>query len=195
MNRAWALILSGLSLVASIEAFPQAQSTKAADSRVEDIYIGRSVPESMSSTSEFCAEARTGFPIGAGREYHYSLRSTATRGSDGLMINTNVKAIGRLHACFGSTAEPMVLKFYAEGVLGSTTFKGRGECVYMRKGPPEEGLSPKRCFLDLYDLSNAYVGGLLTMNSLESRASVGEVSLPPGYTQAGIFTVRLWKRR
>ena len=146
MNRIWALTLGGLSLVVSMEAFPQAQSTKAADSRVEDIYIGRSVPESLFSPSKFCAEARIGFPTGAGREYDLSLRSTATQGSDGLMINTNVNVIGRLHACFGSTAEPMVMKFYAEGALGTTTFKGRGECVYMRQGPRKRDCPLKGAF-------------------------------------------------
>lgn len=38
-----------------------------------------------------------------------------------------------------------------------------------------------------------YVGGLLTTNTLTSRAAFGGDSDPPGYTQASIATIRLWK--
>jgi len=194
MNRASALFLGGLSLVVSMDAFPQTQPKSASASRVEDIYIARSVRESRSWPTEFCAEARTGFPTGGGAEDKFTLRSTATRGSDGLMINASVQAIGSLHGCFGPTGDSLVWKFYAEGALGTTTFKGRGECV-QKKNLPEEGMTPTRCFLDLYDISNAYVGGLATSNAMNSYSDVGDVSLPAGYTQAGIFTLRLWKRR
>jgi hypothetical protein len=194
MNRAWTLVLGGLSLAVSMDALPQAQSKSAPGKSVEDIYIARSVRESRTSPTEFCAEARTGFLTGGGAEDQYTFRSTATRGSDGLMTNASVKPIGSLHACFGPTGEPTVWNFYAEGKLGTSTFKGRGQCV-QKTNHPEEGVTSTRCFLDLSDISNPYIGGMATSNAINSYSSLGDVSLPPGYTQAGIFTLRLWKRR
>ncbi len=195
MNKAWALMLGGLSLAVSMDAFSQAQSKDALGPSVEDIYIVRSVRESRTWPTEFCAEARTGFFTGGGADDQFTLRSTATRGSDGLMTNGNVQSVGRFHACFGPTGEPTVWNFYVEGALGTTTFKGRGQCVNGRQGYPEPGLQTSRCFLELNELSNAYIGGLFTSNAVNSSSSLGEVSTPPGYTQAGIATFRLWKRR
>jgi hypothetical protein len=193
MNRAQALILGGLSLAVSMDAF--AQSKGASSGGVEDIYVVRSVRESRTWPTEFCAEARTGFFTGGGAEDQFTLRSMATRGSDGFMTNANVQSVGRFHACFGPTGEPTVWNFYVEGALGSTTFKGRGQCVNGKQGYPEPGLQTSRCFLELNELSNAYIGGLFTSNAVNSSSSTGEVSTPPGYTQAGIATFRLWKRR
>jgi len=195
MNRTCALILGGLSLAVSIDAFPQAQSKSASASRIEDIYIARSVRESRGWPTEFCAEARTGFPTAGGAEDKFTFQSTATRGSDGLMTSTSVKAIGNYRGCFGPTPDALTWKFYMEGALGSITFKGRGECAYVKQNYPEEGMTPARCFAELHDLSNGYVGGLMTSNAINSYSNLGDVSLPPGYTQTGIFTFRLWKRR
>lgn len=193
MNRAQALILGGLSLAVSMDALAQSQG--APSSGVEDIYIVRSVRDSRSFLpSDFCAEARIGFSNGGGAEDKFTFRSTATRDADGLMTSASVKPVGNLHGCFGPTADPMVWKFYAEGAVGAVSFKGRGECV-QKRNVPQEGLTPTRCFLDLYELSKPYAGGLATSNAINSYNELGDVSLPPGYTQAGIFTLRLWKRR
>jgi len=194
MNRACALILGGLSLVVSIDALPQAQPKSAAGKSVEDIYIARTVRESRDFPTAFCAEARTGFPAGGGAEDKFTFRSTATRASDGLLTNSNVKEIGTLHGCYGPTADALVWKMYAEGALGTITFKGRGECV-QKSNYPEPGMTPTRCFIELYDLPNGYVGGMATANNMNSYTTTGEFSTPTGYTQVGIFTFRLWKRR
>ena len=110
------------------------------------------------------------------------------------MTNANVATIGRLHACFGSTADPLTSHFYAEGTLGGVSFTGRGDC---RAEPdyPEPGVSVCRCFLELRDLPREYQGGQLTTNTVVSRQGIGELSDPPGYVQPSIATVRLWKRR
>jgi len=47
----------------------------------------------------------------------------------------------------------------------------------------------------LGQLPDPYLGGLLMANTINSRAPLGGVSDPPGYTQPSIATVRLWKRR
>jgi hypothetical protein len=57
------------------------------------------------------------------------------------------------------------------------------------------GLRVQRCFLELSDLPSGYVGGQLTSNTINSRKNLRDKSDPPGYTQASIATVRLWKRR
>ena len=186
-------MLGGLSLVISIDAFPQSKG--APSGGVEDIYVVRSVREYRSFASIFCAQEKTGFSAEAGAEDKFTFRSTATRGSDGLMTSANVQAVGSLHGCFGATADPLVFKFYAEGVLGTISFKGRGECAWVKRNYPDEGLTPTRCFLDIHEISKPYVGGLVTSNAINSFQDLGDVSLPPGYTQTGIFTLRLWKRR
>ncbi len=193
MSSKWALVLGGLSIAVSLDAFPQSKG--APSGGVEDIYIVRSVRDSRSFLpSDFCAEARIGFSNGGGAEDKFTFRSTATRDADGLMTNASVKPVGNLHGCFGPTADSLVWKFYAEGAVGAISFKGRGECV-QKRNVPEEGMTPTRCFLDLYDISNPYVGGLVTSNAINSYQDLGDVSLPAGYTQSGIFTLRLWKRR
>jgi hypothetical protein len=192
MNKARALILSGLSLAVSMDALAQSQGAPAGG--VEDIYIVRSVRDSRSFPSDFCAETRTGFFAGAGAEDKFTLRSTATRDADGLMTSASVKPVGSLHACIAPAAVPMVLSFYAEGAVGAVSFKGRGECV-QKRDVPEGGIASIRCFLDIYDVSKPYVGGLATSNAISSSKIVGDESSPPGYTQVGIFTLRLWNRR
>ena len=193
MNRAQALILGGLSLAVSMDAVAQSQGDPTGG--VEDIYIVRSVRESRTFATNFCDPAKTGFSADAGAEDKFTLHSTATRASDGLMTNSKAQPVGSLHGCFGATAAPLVFNFYAEGTLGAITFKGRGECVWVKRNHPEEGMTPVRCFLDLFDVSKPYVAGLATSNAVNSFQDLGDVSLPRGYTQVGIFTLRLWKRR
>jgi hypothetical protein len=161
---------------------------------VEDIYLARSLRLSRITPTAYCAAERAGF-TGATAEDQYTFHSTATRSSDGLMINANVATIGRLHACFGSTPDALTSNFYAEGALGDVSFTGRGECRTARQDYPEPGVTVYRCFLELRDLPREYQGGQLTTNTVVSRQGIGEVSDPPGYVQPSIATVRLWKKR
>jgi hypothetical protein len=189
-----ALILGWLCSVSSIEAFQGVRPDRASDGRVEEIYVARSMRESRVTPTEFCARAKTGFD-GARIEDQYTFRSTATRASDGLMVDMNVDTIGHLHACFGLTSDPTTGNFYAEGILGTVTFTGIGECRTVKQDYPEPGMVIQRCFLELRDLPKEYVGGQLTTNSMNSRNVIGETTDPPGYTQSSIATVRLWRRR
>ena len=54
---------------------------------------------------------------------------------------------------------------------------------------------PVRCQLILSGLPAPFVGGLLTTNTMTSNAPFGGDTAPPGYTQASIATIRLWKAR
>jgi hypothetical protein len=188
-------ILSAIALLAASHAAdPAAAATGAAAPRVEDIYIARSLRESTTTPTDFCAKSRTGFAT-ATREDRFTFRSTTTRASDGLMVNTDVRVIGRIHACFGSTDDPALSHFYAEGTLGSVKFTGRGDCTYGKADYPEAGITGVRCYLALSDLPAQYIGGVLTTNTVLSRSVLGGTSDPPGYTQPSIATIRLWKRR
>ena len=188
MIKMTAKILLACLLLVSQSLFAQTPQT------VEEIYIARSIPESSPPASAFCAKARTGFE-NAMLENQYTLQSTATRGSDGLMIDTNVQTIGRIHACFGPTSDFALANFYAEGALGTVTFTGRGECRNAKLAYPEAGINVVRCFLDLSDVSGGRIGGQLTTNSITSRNNLGDKTDPPGYTQASIATIRLWRPR
>ena len=141
-----------------------------------------------------CAKERTGFdsPIG---EDEYTFRSISTKDSDGLMTDTNVQTIGRIHACWGSTSDVELMLFYGEGALGTTTFTGLGECRTAKRDYPEQGMRVMRCFLDLSGISGGRIGGQLTTNTMNSRKALGDQTDPPGYTQSSMATIRLWKRR
>jgi len=162
-------------------------------SAVEDIYVVRSFRESRDLPTAFCAEQRTGFG-GTTREDRFTFRSITTSSATGLVTNANVATVGRLHTCVGPGIGASSFNFYAEGVLGQISFSGRGECV-TEPDYPEAGLTFQRCFLQLGELPDPYVGGQLTTNTINSRAPLGGVSDPPGYTQQSVATVRLWKRR
>lgn len=168
-------------------------SAPSAQNPVEDIYLARSIRESQVKPTDFCAPARTGFADHS-LEDRYSFQSVATRASDGLITDDNVDTIGHLRACFGPTSDPMTINFYAEGVLGGVNFSGKGQCLTARRDYPEDGLTVARCFLELRDLPDGYVGGQLTTNTMRSRTLIGPVTEPPGYTQMSIATVRLWRR-
>ena len=181
-------------LVSFISLFALGSSLGQVADRVEEIYVVRSMRESRGAPTEFCGEARTRF-ANVGAEDQYTFRSTAIRGSDGLMINANVQTVGRLRACFGATSDPALFNFYGEGALGTATFTGRGECRVVKQDYPEPGIQFLRCFLDLSDLPKGYVGGQLTTSSINSRNVLGDKSDPLGYTQPSIATIRLWKQR
>ena len=161
---------------------------------VEDIYVLRSFRLTRNQPTSFCALDHTGLDKMT-VEDEYQFKSITTRTSDGLITDANVEIVGNLHACFGTTSEPQVFSFYAEGNLGATPFTGKGECRVVKNDLPEPGIRTSRCFMTLDGLPRNYVGGLLTTNSITSRNVVGERSDPPGYVQPSIATVRLWKRR
>jgi hypothetical protein len=78
--------------------------------------------------------------------------------------------------------------------LGRTAVTWNGECTQSKSDFPEEGIGVMHCVLDLVNSDRAYEGGQLTTNTVTSRSVLGTVTDPPGYTQASIATIRLWKR-
>jgi hypothetical protein len=160
----------------------------------EEIYLLRSVRERHAPVAGWCSPARTGFdPFPADAERFFSFWSV--RSDDGKVVDAKVARVAELHACFGPTDERARQKFYAEVQLGATSFRGQGECLALAIDFPEKGLFPVRCQLVLSGLPAPYVGGLLTTNTLTSKAPFGTDSDPPGYTQASIATIRLWQSR
>jgi hypothetical protein len=159
---------------------------------MEEIYIARSLRESRVAPTEFCREAKTGFTSTI--EDQYSFRATATRTSDGRMIDTNVRTIGSGRGCLGQVANTAIYNFYLELNLGNIALREIGDCRLTKTDFPEQGLTAFQCFLDLSDPAGRYVGGQLTTSTMNSRKLLGDESDPPGYVQPSIATVRLWKR-
>jgi len=161
----------------------------------EEIYLLRSVRE-HAEPSGGCAAATTGFepfPTDAERSFSFwSIRSTP---EDGRVVDAKVARVAELRGCFGPTTEPARQNFYADIRLGAITFHGTGECLALALNVPETGLFPVRCQLVLSGAPPPYVGGLLTTNTMTSQAPFGPDSNPPGYTQASIATIRLWKHQ
>jgi hypothetical protein len=190
------LIFTALAFISTTGAADDSTKAppKTSEHRIEEIYIARSLRESRDTPTEFCSLARAGFD-NVSSEDHYTFRSIAVRPSDGKLVDNNVRMIGRLRACFGSTNNPQLQNFYAQGVLGGVAFTGRGECLASKADYPESGITRSRCFLHLDGLPTEYIGGELTTNSIRSRNVVGDQSDPPGYTQPSIATIRLWRRR
>ena len=162
--------------------------------QVEEMYVVRSVRESRVPPTEFCDASRTGFKSDF-FEDQYTLRSIATKASDGRIVKTNLRNIGAGRACFGRTDDPGVLNFYLDLQIGKAALTGTGDCRQTKSDFPERGLVVWRCFLNLSDPVGRYIGGQLTSNTITSRKDLGTETDPPGYTQASIATIRLWKKR
>lgn len=161
----------------------------------EEIYILRSIRKTHLPAEGWCSSSRTGFePFPANAERFFSFWSVRTD-ADGKVTETKHKRIAELRACFGATGEPPRQNFYAEIKMGSMSFRGNGECLALKIDFPEAGLFPVRCQLVLSGLPAPYVGGVLTTNTMTSKAGFGGETDPPGYTQASIATIRLWKSR
>lgn len=191
--RVTALVLALSAGVISPSAAQPAPS-QPAESAVEDVVIARSLRESRSAPTEFCAAARTGFS-GVQYEDRYTFRSVATRTSDGRVTDTNAQPIGHLRGCVGPTDDPRVANFYAEGQVSGIPITLAGQCRAPRADNPEPGTTFMACSFEIRNLPTPYIGGHLTTSTMVSKQPVGATSEPPGYVQPSIATIRLWKRR
>jgi hypothetical protein len=168
----------------------------APDPGLEDIYVLRSIREPQAPIADWCAPSRTGFaPFPADAERFFSFWSVRLRPEDGKIVDARQARVADLRACFGPTSDRARQNFYAEIRLGTISFRGTGECLALGIDFPETGLFPVRCQLILSGLPAPFVGGLLTTNTMTTRAAFGGDTDPPGYTQASIATIRLWRTR
>ncbi|QDL90413.1 hypothetical protein FDP22_00550 [Paroceanicella profunda] len=192
MSRVLTAPMLGLALALAGVAAPAGDA--ASDGTREDIHILRSIREAHSAEPGWCSAGRTGFaPFASDAERFFSFWSLRTRPEDGRVVETRARRAATLRGCFGPTSEPARQNFFAEIRIGTMAFQGRGECLALRIDFPEPGLFPVRCQLVLGRLQAPYVGGLLTTNTITSKAPFGGDTVPPGYTQASIATIRLWK--
>jgi hypothetical protein len=188
--------LMGVVVAAQLTEAAPAGSEQQPSVALEEIYILRSIRERQQPASDGCSSAKTGFeafPTDA--ERFFSFWSLRSRPEDGRVVEAKGARVAELRGCFGATGERARQRFYAEVRLGSLSFRGNGECLAIAVDSPEPGLFPVRCQLILSGLPAPYVGGLLTTNTLASQAPFGGDTDPPGYTQASIATIRLWKAR
>jgi hypothetical protein len=184
----------GAVMLLSACAMPSGLAANPPTAALEEIYILRSIREEHEPVASWCSSARTGFePFPKDAERYFSFWSLGVRPEDGRVTDTKAARVAELRACFGATNERARQNFYAEIKLGSISFRGDGECLAIKTDFPEAGLFPVRCQLVLSGLPAPYVGGLLTTNTITSRAAFGGDTDPPGYTQASIATIRLWK--
>jgi hypothetical protein len=192
-------VIAAAALTAVVGAFatcvtPSSSNGAPAQDPPEEIYVLRSIRERQQPVVDWCAAARTGFePFATDPERSFSFWSVTTSG--GKVVDAKAARVAELRGCFGPTSERARQSFYAELKLGSLSFQGKGECLALAVDVPEAGLFPVRCQLVLKGLPAPYVGGLLTTNTLTSKAAFGGESDPPGYTQASIATIRLWKAK
>jgi hypothetical protein len=179
-----------------VGATPSGTAAAEPAAELEDIYILRSIREPHEPIADWCSSARTGFePFPKDAERFFSFWTVGVRPADGKVVQAKDTRGAELRACFGPTSEPPRQNFYAEIKLGSISFHGNGECLAVKVDFPEAGLFPVRCQLILSGLPAPYVGGLLTTNTMTSRSAFGGDTDPPGYTQASIATIRLWKSK
>ena len=186
--------IAGVALLLSACAPPSAPAPRTPTAAREEIYILRSIREPHQSAANWCSSARTGFaPFATDAERFFSFWSLRLRPEDGRVVETRDRRAAELRGCFGATTEPARQNFYAEVRLGALSFRGVGECLALAVDFPQAGLFPVRCQLVLSGLPAPYVGGLLTTNTITSKAGFGGDTDPPGYTQASIATIRLWR--
>jgi hypothetical protein len=166
------------------------------DSALEAIYVLRSIREQQAPAPGRCAASRTGFePFPSDAERFFSFWSVRVGAEDGRVIDAKQARVAELRGCFGATEDRARQNFFAEIELGALSFRGRGECLALGIDVPEAGLFPVRCQLVLSGLPAPFVGGLLTTNTITSKALFGGDTDPSGYTQASMATIRLWKAR
>ena len=195
--------LFAATIAVGIAALLQCSSATAGDApaalpaaSLEDIYILRSIREPREPVADWCASAKTGFdPFPMDAERFFSFWTVGVQPSDGKVVEAKNTRAAELRACFGATSERALQNFYAEITLGALSFHGKGECRAAMVDFPQAGLFPVRCQLILSGLPAPYVGGLLTTNTMTSKAAYGGDTDPAGYTQASIATIRLWKSK
>jgi len=183
----FAALLSACAMPKPNPASPPAKSR-------EDVYVLRSIREPHAPTASHCLPSETGFdPFATDAERFFSFWSLQTERESGRVTSARDARTAELRGCFGPTTDRARQKFHAEIALGTTSFRGDGECSAVSVDFPQTGLFSVHCWLVLSALPAPYVGGLLTTNTLTSKAPYGGESDPPGYTQASIATIRLWK--
>ena len=166
------------------------------DERFEEIYVLRSIRDRQEVQDGRCTAPAIGFdPYPTDADRRFSFWSVVSRPADGLIVDAANRRVAELRGCFGPTDDRTRQNFHAEIRMGSNIFRGRGECQALLVNFPEEALIPVRCQIVLSDLPAPYIGGLLITNTLTSGAQYGGETSPPGYTQASIATIRLWKKR
>jgi hypothetical protein len=188
------LIAASVAALLTFTAF--AADAPAPNAPLEDIYILRSIREHSKPVTGWCSSGKTGFePFAIDPERVFSFWSVRSRPEDGKVVDARAARVAELRGCFGPTDDRARQNFYAEIQIGSLSFHGKGECLAMAINTPETGLFPVRCQLVLGGLPVPYVGGILTTNTMTSKAGFGGDTDPAGYTQASIATIRLWKAR
>lgn len=186
----------GLAILLFACATPSKDVSAQPSAALEEIHVLRSIREHHEPVSGWCSPARTGFePFSTDAERYFSFWSLQFRPEDGRLIEAKGMRAAELHACFGPTSELPRQNFYAEVELGGVLLIGKGECLALMLDFPEPGLFPVRCHLVLSGLADQLVGGLLTTSTMTSKAAFGGDTDPPGYTQASIATVRLWRKQ
>lgn len=185
---------AAIALTLALLSPPMAAQGRPADATLEEIVILRSLRLLRITPTDFCAPSRTGFAQ-ASAEDRYDFKAVATDAASGRVTNALGPTVGKLHACFSPTSDPLITSFYAEGEVGGGSLVGRGQCRSTKADFPEAGISLAACQLHLTGLPSGYVGGQLTTNTVTSRATLGAETDPPGYTQPSIATIRLWKKR
>jgi hypothetical protein len=189
-------VIVGVVAILSVCATPSGNAAPRAATALEEIFILRSIRERHEPVAGWCSSSRTRFePFPSDAERLFSFWSLRLRPESGRVVRTKHTRVAELRACFGATSEPARQNFYAEIRLGSLSFRGNGECLAVKIDFPDTGLFPVRCQLILSGLPAPYVGGLLTTNTITSKAAFGGDTIPPGYTQASIATIRLWKSK
>lgn len=193
----WLAVLASCVSFGCASREPAGSSPSATESR-EEVFVLRSLRYERTTKSNWCTPALPGFtPLSGGfvAEDRHTMWAIAIGATDGRVTNDKVNKVGEIRSCIAVTADPRVFSFYAEGRVASLSFTGAGDCLPIRSDFPEKGITTFRCVLDLRDLPPPYVGGVLTTSTINSRAPLGEVSDPPGYSQPSIATIRLWRTR
>ena len=158
---------------------------------IESIYNFRSVRLSRTAPTAFCNGL--GFPVLF--EDTFDAWSYATRGKDGLVVNTARQKIGAIRLCLGFKSNPpLVLNFYAEFDFGGLHVTGMGLCTRHLLGFPVAGADYYICNFTL--ASPGYIGGqLVTSTAAGPSAIVAGDTNVFGIHETSFATVRLWRQR
>jgi hypothetical protein len=193
-GRVLALVLLGITVGWALprpRVYVGAQTSPA--TKLEDVYVFRTIltrrlagPDAIT----YCA-SRVTFTTSANS--YFDLVSVGTRAADGLVIDGQLKVIGKLTTCTGPTSSPNVLNFYGEGEIGGVRFKGDGDCARDERAPIG-GATSLRCYNRAAVLNEGYSGGLLVSNTIAPPEFPAGGVAPAGYLATSVAVARFWRK-
>jgi hypothetical protein len=183
------VVPAGLALAALLVTVPMAMSADGDDPVSARTYLVRTVEDpSVPAVPDSDCPSGAGIPIKF-RGFSWSL---ATRASDGMVVNEQIRSVGSVSTCARLTfpiVEGDTAPTFARIELGGDTYTASGRCRATSNGVPQAGVLLAGCALRLQTGPPGFVGGIAT------SASVVTLGAVPGFQTGSFWTMRAYSTK